>query len=112
MASLIVISWRDIPAQVIVKRGRETAKVQLSQRFQEAVDRAAMRAGKGSSDAYLAEWQRSSPQACSDDLQAEAAAAAARLEAQYTDEALLRLIRAKGVDEARRAAGAGAGESS
>ncbi len=56
MASLIIISWRDIPAQVIVKRGRETAKVQLSQRFQEAVDRAAMRAGKGSSDAYLADW--------------------------------------------------------
>ena len=55
MASLIVISWRDIPAQVIVKRGREAAKVQLSQRFQEAVDRAAMRACKGSSDAYLAD---------------------------------------------------------
>ena len=101
MASLIVISWRDIPAQVIVKRGRETAKVQLSQRFQEAVDRAAMRAGKGSSDAYLADWQRSAPRPCGDDLQAEAAAEAARLEAQYTDEDLERLIRAKGVDESR-----------
>ena len=55
MASLTLISWRDIPAQVVVKRGRETAKVQLSERFQEAVDRAAMRAGKGSSDAYLAD---------------------------------------------------------
>jgi hypothetical protein len=61
MGSLTVISWRDIPAQVIVKRGREAAKVQLSQRFQEAVDRAAMRAGKGSSDAYLADWKRSEP---------------------------------------------------
>ena len=50
MASLTIISWRDIPAQVVVKRGRETAKVQLSARFQEAVDRAAMRAGKGASD--------------------------------------------------------------
>ena len=40
MANLIIISWRDIPAQVIVKRARETAKVQLSQRFQEAVDHA------------------------------------------------------------------------
>ena len=59
MASLIIISWRDIPAQVVVKRGRETAKVQLSTRFQEAVDRAAMRAGNGSSDAYLADWKRS-----------------------------------------------------
>ena len=95
MASLIIISWRDIPAQVIVKRGREAAKVQLSHRFQEAVDRAAMRAGKGSSEAYLADWQRSAPRPCGDDLHAEAA----RLEAKFTDEDLERLIRAKGVDE-------------
>jgi hypothetical protein len=98
MASLIVISWRDIPAQVIAKRGRETVKVQLSARFQEAVDRAAMRAGKGSSDAYLADWRRT-PRACGDDLQAEAAAEAARLEARYTDEDLERVVRAKGIDE-------------
>jgi hypothetical protein len=97
MASLIIISWRDIPAQVIVKRGRETAKVQLSHRFQEAVDRAAMRAGKGSSDAYLADWARSVPRSCGDDLKAEAAAEAARLEAKYTDDELERLVRAKGV---------------
>ena len=98
MSSLIIISWRDIPAQVIVKRGREAAKVQLSQRFQEAVDRAAMRAGKGSSDAYLADWKRSEPRPCGEDLQAEAAAEASRLEAKYTDDDLERLIRAKGLD--------------
>jgi hypothetical protein len=97
MASLIIISWRDIPAQVIVKRGRETAKVQLSQRFQEAVDRAAMRAGKGSSDAYLADWARSAPRVVGEDLQAEAAGEAARLEAKFTDTDLDRLIRAKGL---------------
>jgi hypothetical protein len=108
MASLIVISWRDIPAQVIVKRGREAAKAILSQRFQEAVDRAAMRAGKGSSDAYLADWQRSAPRPCGDDLQAEATAEAARLEARYSDQTLERLIRAKGVDEALAAAGTAA----
>jgi hypothetical protein len=108
VASLIVISWRDIPAQVIVKRGRETAKVQLSQRFQEAVDRAAMRAGKGSSDAYLADWARSPPRPCGDDLQAEANAEAARLEAQFNDEDLERLIRAKGVDANRAASDSGA----
>jgi Virulence factor len=101
MASLIVISWRDVPAQVIAKRGRETVKVQLSARFQEAVDRAAMRAGKGSSDAYLADWRRT-PRECGDDLQAEAAAEAARLEARYTNEDLERVIRAKGVDERAR----------
>ncbi len=99
MAQLIIISWRDIPAQVIVKRGRETAKVQLSQRFQQAVDRAAMRAGKGSSDAYLADWKRSPPRLCGDDLQAAADAEAAALEARYSDEDLERMIRAKGIDQ-------------
>jgi Virulence factor len=97
VGSLTIIGWRDIPAQVVVKRGREVAKVQLSQRFQEAVDRAAMRAGKGSSDAYLADWKRSDPTPCGDDLQAEAAAAAAKIEAQYSDADLERLIRAKGL---------------
>jgi hypothetical protein len=97
MPSLSIISWRDIPAQVIVKRGRETAKVQLSARFQEAVDRAAMRAGKGSSDAYLADWKRSEGRPCGEDLQAEAAAEAARIEARFSDEALEALIRAKGL---------------
>ena len=103
MGALSIISWRDIPAQVVVKRGRESAKVQLSQRFQEAVDRAAMRAGRGSSDAYLADWRRSDPRPCSDDLQAEAAAEAARLEQRYSNEDLERLIRAKGIDDAAAA---------
>ena len=98
MAAVTIISWRDIPAQVIVKRGRESAKVQLSPRFQEAVDRAAMRAGKGSSDAYLADWRRSEPRPCGEDLPAEAAAEAARLEARFPDAELERLIRAKGLD--------------
>ena len=97
MARLILISWRDIPAQVIAKQGRETAKVRLSQRFQEAVDRAAMRAGRGSSDAYLADWKRSKRRECETDLAAAAAAEAARQEARYTDADLERLIRAHGV---------------
>jgi hypothetical protein len=98
MASLIIISWRDIPAQVLVKQGRETAKVQLTHRFQEAVDRAAMRAGKGSSEAYLADWKRSAPRAVSGDLQALANAEAQSLEARYSDEDLERLIRAHGLE--------------
>jgi hypothetical protein len=115
MASLIIIGWRDIPAQVIVKRGRETAKVPLTDRFQEAIDRAAMRAGKGSSDAYMADWKRSAPQPCGDDLKAEAAAEAARIEAAYSDEDLDRLARAKGIDankpaETPAAAEPGSGE--
>ena len=98
MAKLIVISWRDLPAQVVVKRGRETGKVQLSHRFQEAVDRAAMRAGKASAGDYLADWKRSDPKECGDDIQAEANAEAARIEAMYSDDDILPIIRAHGVD--------------
>jgi hypothetical protein len=109
LASLIIISWRDIPSQVIVKRGRETGKVPLSARFQEAIDRAAMRAGKGGSEAYLADWRRSAPVPCGEDLQAEAAAAAAALEARYSDADLERMIRAKGNDESGAVASAPSG---
>lgn len=101
MAKLIVIWWRDIPSQVVVKQGREAAKVQLAHRFQEAIDRAAMRAGKAGSDAYLADWRRSEPVACGDDMAAAAQAEATRLEAMYTDDDLLRIIRAHGVDESQ-----------
>jgi hypothetical protein len=97
MAKLIIVRWRDIPAQVIVKNGRASAKVQLSERFQVAIDRAAMRAGKGSSDAYLEDWCRQPPRDCGNDLEAEAAAEAARIEAGYSDEALEALVRAKGL---------------
>ena len=76
MAKLITVYWRDIPSQVIAKKGRTTSKVQLSHRFQEAIDRAAMRAGEGSSDAYLREWRREAS-TCSDDLEEAARETAA-----------------------------------
>ena len=101
MGSLSVISWRDIPSQVVAKRGRVTAKRLLSARFQEAVDRAAMRAGRTGSAAYIADWTRSPVRPCGDDLEAEAQAEADRLEARYSDDDLLRLVRAHGVDAAK-----------
>ena len=92
MAQRTIIYWRDIPAQVLVKAGRSTAKRQLAQRFQEAVDRAAMRAGLTGTDAYLTEWRRGEPEACGDDLEAEAQAAADALETEYTPERLRALV--------------------
>jgi len=83
MASLITVYWRDIPSQVIVKSGRKAAKRELSKRFLRAIDLAATHAGAKSDDAYLAEWRRSEPVECGDDLEAEAESAAARLEAEY-----------------------------
>lgn len=93
---LITVYWRDIPAQVIAKRGRGSAKVQLSERFQVAIDRAAMRAGKGSSDKYLDDWRRESTP-CSSDLEAGARNAAERLEAEFSDDELERVVKAGGV---------------
>ena len=97
MAKKILIYWRDIPSQVIVQRGRKREKVQLSSRFQEAIDRAAMRAGKGSSDAYLAEWRRETS-ACesTDELKEIAEREVCRFEEEFSDERLLQLIRNHG----------------
>ena len=83
MANLTILYWRDIPSQVIVKAGRAAAKRQLSERFIRAIDAAAMHAGAKSDDAYLAEWRRGEAMPCGDDLKAEAAAAADRLEKEY-----------------------------
>ena len=33
MADVIVVYWRDIPAQVIVGKGRKASKVQLPERL-------------------------------------------------------------------------------
>jgi hypothetical protein len=93
---LITVYWRDIPAQVIAKKGRTSAKVQLTERFQVAIDRAAMRAGKGSSDKYLEDWRRDS-RSCSDDLETEAQTEAARLEADFTDEYLEKVVKNSGL---------------
>jgi hypothetical protein len=90
-----VIWWRDIPAQVTAKEGRSTARAQLSERFQEAIDAAAMRAGLIGTDAYLAEWRREA-RACGDDLESEVAEEAEWLEAAYPDDLLDRLVRADG----------------
>jgi hypothetical protein len=100
MAELITVCWRDIPAQVIVKAGRRSAKRPLADRFQEAIDRAAMRAGLRDTDAYLGEWRRSVSPAAGDDLEVAADAAAARLDAEYPPERLRALVANEGRDPA------------
>jgi len=95
VAKLITFYWRGIPARVIAKKGSRSTKVQLSPRFQRAIDRAAMRAGKGRSDVYLSDWRREMA-TCGDDLNAEAQAGADRLEEQYSNDDLLALIRTHG----------------
>ena len=91
MAQLTVVYWRDIPAQVIVKAGRQAAKRQLSARFE---------AKLRDTDSYLAEWHRAAPQPCGDDLEAEATAAAEKLETDYSDDRLKTLVAAGGLENA------------
>ena len=94
---LITVYWRDIPAQVIARRGRTNTKLVLSDRFHAAIDRAAMRAGKGSSDKYLEEWRRVS-RPCEGDMEEAMRAEVARLEAAFSDERLEAMVKAGGVD--------------
>ncbi|MEX2647536.1 MAG: virulence factor [Alphaproteobacteria bacterium] len=92
MATLTIVYWRDIPAQVIAKAGRQAAKRILPERFETAIDRAAMRAGLRDTDSYLAEWRRAAPVPCGDDLEAAAAAEAERLERDYDEDRVHRLV--------------------
>ena len=98
MAKMTVVYWRDIPAQVIVKAGREAAKRQLDERFEKAIDRAAMRAKLRDSDSYLAEWRRAEPVDCGDDLENEGSLAAQKLEAAYDKERLESLVENGGLE--------------
>ena len=91
MPQLTVLMWRDIPSQVIVKAGRASAKRELSKRFIEAIDRAAMRSGTSGTDDYLAGWRRADPVEVEGDLEAAAQAAADRLEREYDAVRLQRL---------------------
>lgn len=61
MPDVTIVYWRDIPAQVIVGKGRRGAKRQLEERFEQAIDRAAMKVNAKDSDAYLAEWRKAAP---------------------------------------------------
>ena len=101
MAKLITVYWRDIPAQVIGRAGRSGGvKRVLAPRFQEAIDRAAMRAGRGSSDHYLADWRRES-RPCEGDLERAVEAEVARLEGAFPQDALDATVRAGGRLERR-----------
>ena len=97
----IDVLWRDIPSQVQIKRGRERGKHLLEHRFQAAIHRAAMRAGKGGSDANLEEWRRITTSIASDLSPQELAEQIGRiLEAEVSDEALKAMVANKGFKDA------------
>ena len=92
MPSLIIVYWRDIPAQVIVGKGRRAAKKQLPERFEQAIDRAAMKTGADGDDAYLAEWRKSKPIEVDGDAEEVAKSEADRINIEYDQERIKSLI--------------------
>lgn len=92
MTDMTIVYWRDIPAQVIVGKGRRGAKRQLTERFEQAIDRCAMKIGARDSDAYLAEWRKVVTGQVEGDPEEAAAAKAEELEAQYDQSRLKALI--------------------
>ena len=96
MAKSTIIFWRDIPSQVVVKQGRTSAKVQLSKRFMEAIDKAAMRAGRQGSKEYLEDWRRVID-TCQGYPETIANTIAEELEQKYPDEILKAMVKKKGL---------------
>ena len=94
-ATLTVIYWRDIPAQVTAAGSAGSAKMQLSERFQSAIDTAAMKAGLVEANLYLEEWRRES-RPCDDELYDVVATEVARLEDEFSPDILLQVVRAGG----------------
>jgi hypothetical protein len=97
MASLTVIWWRDIPAQVVARDGRRSSKTVMHPRFQVAIDKAASRAGKRAYNDYIEEWRKVA-RGCGEDLEAEVQAEVERLEGAYDKHHLAELIQAGGVE--------------
>ncbi len=91
MPDVTIVYWRDIPAQVIVGKGRTGSKVPLPERFEQAIDRCAMKIGAKDADLYLAEWRKATPYPVEGEPGEVAAAEAARLDAEY-DTARIKLL--------------------
>ena len=92
MVDVTVVYWRDIPAQVIVGKGRRGAIKQLPERFEQAIDAAAMRLGAKDADAYLAEWRKAPPYQVEGDAADVAEAEATRIETEYDRDRVRKLI--------------------
>jgi hypothetical protein len=96
MPEVTVVYWRDIPAQVVVGAGRRAARVPLPERFEQAIDRCAMKAGLTDQDAYAEEWRKGDPYVVEGEAADVASGEAARLEAEFSPDAIKALIANEG----------------
>jgi hypothetical protein len=85
MASYQIIAWNDVPAMVEARDDSETVTRQLSDRFQQLIDSAAMRLGVSGQDAYLDMWGRGDVQERSGSASEVADAVVAELEARFSE---------------------------
>ncbi|GAB4388076.1 virulence factor [Albidovulum sp.] len=92
MAEVTIVYWRDIPAQIIVGKGRRGIKKALPERFEQAIDRCAMKIGAAGTDAYLAEWRKADPVTIEGEDEAVAEAELARIDRDYDQDRLKALI--------------------
>ncbi|MEL6598479.1 MAG: virulence factor [Pseudomonadota bacterium] len=92
MPDVTVVYWRDIPAQVIVGKGRRGSKMPLPERFEQAIDRCAMKVGARDSDAYLSEWRKGDPYPVDGEADAVAQAEATRLDLEFDTDRIKLLI--------------------
>lgn len=90
-SEITVILWRDIPAQVNGRDGDERHQIILPGRFQKAIDRAAMVAGKKTAQEYVAEWRRESHPLAGDLVECVTSMASA-IEAELTPARLKSLV--------------------
>ena len=96
MAGMQIIYSRDIPTSVQVREGRKRFTANLPERFEKAVDAAAMRDGETSTDDYLAAFKRTDSVEVEGELQAVADAKAAELDAAFDTERLRALVASGG----------------
>ncbi|WP_415183230.1 virulence factor [Phaeovulum sp.] len=99
MADITIVFWRDIPAQVIAGKGRRGVKRPLPERFEQAIDRCAMKIGARDSDAYLAEWRKAPPAEHPGDDAEAVAAECARIETDYDAAKIAALIANNGWEQ-------------
>ena len=85
MASVQILYWKDIPVQVRARDEKGRASLPMPDRFQVAIDLAAMLAGITGSDAYteLYVWQNLGDRAGT--AQEVVAAVVAELDEQFAD---------------------------
>ncbi|HYX85624.1 MAG TPA: virulence factor [Gaiellales bacterium] len=93
MAEYRVTWWAEIPSLVTARDASgATAKVQLPDRFQEAIDEAAMRRGMAGSDAYLEQWHHDEWREDGGSAEEVAGRVAAELDAQHPPDRLAGMV--------------------